>query len=695
MDITCNGGGRGRLVFGDAAGWIYVARPNLKDAMAFEAFDGGAVQQLWQASQQDVLVSVGEDEDERGEAVTLVKLWSLDRDNRGRPVIIKQFPAFKPSLDPCAVTAICASNNMKTMALGLADGKVILFGGDVTGEGKADIKLLEPPGATSAVTGLGLDEQADTGERSEGRVLFVTTAEVVASYRVDVTMREHVLSEEGCEEGLAVVAPGRGVVVAQADATGGVFFYESESRGPDFIFDEPKKLIEWFEGNLIVVFTTTPPGSKTEVDVLHVYDLENRLLVFSEELPSAVSRLFCEWGSIFAMLEDGRLLRLTEKDIRLKLAVLFRRHLYSLAADVATRAKADKDIVADVYRQWGDHLYDKGDLEGAMGQYLKAVGEVPPSHVIQKYLDSAHVVLLARYLEALHAEGLAESGHTTLMLNCFTRMKDKSRLEAILSSDQLHFSVEKAIQACVRAGFVDTALELAKNQRQHHMYIDIQMSKRHAYREALEYIWQLPFLEAEKALQRDGKTLAMALPDETTALLKALCTGYVPREADDPAVTGRKARRGSLTMVPPADDTAPRSDAEKYLFIFSGSPQSLMEFLEYVVADAKLKGRTQSLTPSVYNTLLELYLQEGSRVKHMRQSFVVTGAGLSGGYRTAYVSSNFLAQTGYERDEVIDQEFTTFAVVRPPPSAAFARPFFALPSLLHTHSERNANGVTE
>ena len=76
----------------------------------------------------------------------------------------------------------------------------------------------------------------------------------------------------------------------------------------------------------------------------------------------------------------------------------------------------------------------------------------------------------------------------------------------------------------------------------------------------------------------------------------------------------------------------------------------------------------------------------------MRQSFVVTGAGLSGGYRTAYVSSNFLAQIGYERDEVIDQEFTTFAVVRPPASAAFARPFFALPSLLHTHSERNANG---
>ena len=39
------------------------------------------------------------------------------------------------------------------------------------------------------------------------------------------------------------------------------------------------------------------------------------------------------------------------------------------------------------------------------------------------------------------------------------------------------------------------------------------------------YIWQLPFEEAERAVQRDGKVLAMALPSETTALLKALCTG--------------------------------------------------------------------------------------------------------------------------------------------------------------------------
>jgi hypothetical protein len=45
-------------------------------------------------------------------------------------------------------------------------------------------------------------------------------------------------------------------------------------------------------------------------------------------------------------------------------------------------------------------------------------------------------------------------------------------------------------------------------------------------------------------------------------------------------VAGAGRRRGSLTTVPPADDTAPCSSAEKYMFIFSGNTQSLMEFLE-------------------------------------------------------------------------------------------------------------------
>jgi hypothetical protein len=59
----------------------------------------------------------------------------------------------------------------------------------------------------------------------------------------------------------------------------------------------------------------------------------------------------------------------------------FPKHLYGLAAEVAEQAAApgrggpDPALLADVFRRHADHLYSKGDLEGAMEQYR-------PRHII-------------------------------------------------------------------------------------------------------------------------------------------------------------------------------------------------------------------------------------------------------------------------------------------------------------------------
>ena len=37
-----------------------------------------------------------------------------------------------------------------------------------------------------------------------------------------------------------------------------------------------------------------------------------------------------------------------------------------------------------IYRKYGDYLYQKGDLDGAMQQYLKAIDNTEPSQVIRK-----------------------------------------------------------------------------------------------------------------------------------------------------------------------------------------------------------------------------------------------------------------------------------------------------------------------
>lgn len=74
------------------------------------------------------------------------------------------------------------------------------------------------------------------------------------------------------------------------------------------------------------------------------------------------------------------------------------------------------------------------DYDGAMSQYLRTVGYVEPSYVIRKFLDAQRIHNLTQYLEGLHENGKANSDHTTLLLNCYTKLKDVGKLDSFLRS---------------------------------------------------------------------------------------------------------------------------------------------------------------------------------------------------------------------------------------------------------------------
>lgn len=58
-----------------------------------------------------------------------------------------------------------------------------------------------------------------------------------------------------------------------------------------------------------------------------------------------------------------------------------------------------------------------------MQQYKSTIGHLDPSYVIRRFLDAQRIGLLTSYLEALHDAGQASSDHTTLLLNCHTKLK--------------------------------------------------------------------------------------------------------------------------------------------------------------------------------------------------------------------------------------------------------------------------------
>ena len=64
--------------------------------------------------------------------------------------------------------------------------------------------------------------------------------------------------------------------------------------------------------------------------------------------------------------------------------MLYRKALYLLALNIADTQQLDEAHIADIHKQYGDHLYGKGDYDGAMQQYIRTIRYVQPSYVIRK-----------------------------------------------------------------------------------------------------------------------------------------------------------------------------------------------------------------------------------------------------------------------------------------------------------------------
>lgn len=64
--------------------------------------------------------------------------------------------------------------------------------------------------------------------------------------------------------------------------------------------------------------------------------------------------------------------------------MLYAKSLYVLALNMARSQRLDESSVADIHRQYGDHLYAKADYDGAMAQFIKTIGWTQPSYVIRK-----------------------------------------------------------------------------------------------------------------------------------------------------------------------------------------------------------------------------------------------------------------------------------------------------------------------
>ncbi|KAK2560039.1 Vacuolar protein sorting-associated protein 11-like protein [Acropora cervicornis] len=556
VDITACTSGRGQLVIGDSSGFVHFLSRDLT-ITSFKAYE------------------IHEDEVDGIDPI--IRVWTLDKmDKYGNPVCCCM-QRLIPGNKPVPVSCLTLMENLTHMAVGFADGTVLVYKGDITRDRHTKQRIVHQD--KHPVTGLAFKQTSD------GVILFVVTAEAVLSYSLSAKDRREVLDAHGCELRCSVMSDAsqeNQFIVARKEA---LYFYQIDGRGPCLAFEGEKQMVTWWRGYLVVVSQDNKQlqrpsagvnSQPRNVNIVYVYDIQNKLIAFT--------------GTFQGIFQ------LEEKDTQTKLEILFKKNLYAMAISLA-KSQHYSDGLIDIFTQYGDHLYSKGDHDGAIKQYIKTIGHLEPSYVIRKFLDAQRIHNLTAYLQALHKQGLANTDHTTLLLNCYTKLKDVSMLDEFIMTDrELNFDVETAIKVCRQAGYFRHAVYLAEKYEQHDLYLKIQLEDLKDYQRALSYIGKLDFYEAEDNMKKYGKSLVNAVPDEATNLLKVLCTDYRPQclQEHPGAEVERKIRKAR---------------AEEFIHIFVHQKAHLIEFLEHMV---QVQPNSSNL---VYNTLLELYLNDAARQK--------------------------------------------------------------------------------
>jgi len=296
----------------------------------------------------------------------------------------------------------------------------------------------------------------------------VTKADVTTYY----TRRRNVDAVVGDEEGGAnrhcSVLNDELKLVCGRDA---VFFYDAEEKGNCYVFDGPKKALLCFNTYLLVV------TEDNKRDMVTIYDLKNKLIAYQERF-QPITAVVAEWGSIFVLTKQ-QFFQLNEKDLPAKMEALFSRNLYTIAISLALSQNCDESYIKYIFQRSGDHLYSKGDFDGAMQQYVETINYVEPSSVIRKFLDAQRIHNLTHYLQALHHGGRAKGDHTTLLLNCYTKLKDTEKLDQFIKSESISFDVPTAIKVLREAGYFTHALFLAERHKVVDLFVEIhfQMSE--------------------------------------------------------------------------------------------------------------------------------------------------------------------------------------------------------------------------
>ena len=625
---------------------------------SWRVHDAGSVADVKPVSETPYLVTFVEDLIHEPE----LKVWNLDQSEKktGDPRLLCSL-AVQNNRQNFPITAVTITSDLTQIAVGFANGAVTVIRGDfIHDRGTKQRTVFE---SKEPITGLEFREANVTA-------LYIATTSRILALAITGNRQgtpARTLDENGCDVGCMTLEPGSNdVIVGRDDA---IYLYTLNGKGHSYMYEGAKKLVKVSKDYILIV---SPPKTNANRSLLRAFggsqadeifntstftilNTELRIIAFSDSVPSQVSTMFTIWSDIYLLTIDGKLFRYHEKTFQQKLDMMYQRSLYPLAIQMAMKSKVDEAQQNVICRKYGDYLYQKGEYDTAMQFYLRAIDNTEPSKVIRKFLDHQRINNLIEYLEELHEHDKATSDHTTLLLNCYAKLKDVDKLEKFIKQPgDLKFDLDTAILMCRQGGYYDQAAFLARRHNEHGLVVDVLIENLKKYAEALAYIVRLEPKDAYTNFMKYGIVLLEHCPDDTTQLFIDYFTGNfrpkkdavivqetpTPQESSGFATKAQSAVQNLAALIPlpymsvgttqsPASvekgmttvnqvvETTTKDEYVEYetpkpRVAFSAFVDHPDQFISFLQACIDSEGIEQEDKTDLYTTLFEMYLHQAS-----------------------------------------------------------------------------------
>ncbi|KAI9298531.1 hypothetical protein K502DRAFT_360671 [Neoconidiobolus thromboides FSU 785] len=416
------------------------------------------------------------------------------------------------------------------------DGQVILIQANLIKDRFIKQKVIHT--CTEKITGLGFSDY----NNEEQLTLFIITTREILTYSIGNHEYKQVLDDQGCNLNCTSMVDNsfhKGITMARNDA---FYFYDTEGRGPCLAFEGIKSSIGWYDTQLVIlsplmdrvqpyrIQDMISEEERQESKKIEIYDVTQKLIAYSYNFEQNIQNLCYTNNCFYILLKDGELIKIYEKEVQNKLEILLKQDLFQLSLNICQSNKGvDNKQLADIHKKFADFLYQKGEFDDAMDQYINTLAYLEPSYVIRKYLDGQRLQSLTRYLQALHnhPSKMANPDHTTLLLNCYTKLKEEDKIEQFINSNttmELNFELEIGIKVLRQAQYFNQALELAKKYQQHDWCLKILIEDQCEYKQGYEYLLELSQEEQKYYVMEYGRILIKNIHDKLIQLLIQLST---------------------------------------------------------------------------------------------------------------------------------------------------------------------------